>query len=91
MDTPQPTQPLTPRQRLERLLAIPERQRTDAEWDEINLLEIELASANRLDAPRQDRPPGTQASPGQPRRGGGPPGEKRFRKFRKKRSGGKAP
>jgi len=37
MDTPKP---INPRQRLQTLLAIPERNRTDAEWDEINELEI---------------------------------------------------
>src|SRR3982751_4066124 len=43
--------PISPRRRLQDLLAIPERQRTDEEWDEINELEIKLASANREDAP----------------------------------------
>ncbi|MEO8006037.1 MAG: hypothetical protein ABI771_14080, partial [Betaproteobacteria bacterium] len=43
--------PIPPRRRLQDLLAIPERQRTDEEWDEINELEIMLASANREDAP----------------------------------------
>jgi hypothetical protein len=41
----------SPRQRLQALLAIPERQRTDEEWDEINELEIVLAPANRVGAP----------------------------------------
>ena len=44
-------QPPSPRARLQALLAIPERQRTDAEWDELNELEIMLASGNRQGAP----------------------------------------
>jgi hypothetical protein len=45
------SQPVSPRARLQELLAIPERQRTDAEWDEINELEISLAAGNRPGAP----------------------------------------
>ncbi|HVY06548.1 MAG TPA: hypothetical protein VHB46_11280 [Burkholderiales bacterium] len=45
------TPPIPPRRRLQELLAIPERQRTDEQWDEMNELEIKLASANREDAP----------------------------------------
>ena len=57
-------QPVSPRQRLQALLSIPERERTDAEWDEINQLEIALAPGNRESPPEQN-----------PRRnGGGPPG-----------------
>jgi hypothetical protein len=63
--------PDSPRARLQALLAIPERQRTDAEWDELNLLEITLASANREGAPQQN-PRGNAPSPGgHPRPGGG--------------------
>ena len=42
-----PQQPISPRARLQELLAIPERQRTDAQWDELNELEISLAAGNR--------------------------------------------
>jgi hypothetical protein len=35
------------RRRLQELLDIPERKRTEAEWDEINELEIALTPANR--------------------------------------------
>jgi hypothetical protein len=35
------------RARLQQLLAIPERQRTDEEWDELNELEIMFAAGNR--------------------------------------------
>jgi hypothetical protein len=47
--------PTPPRARLQVLLAIPERQRTDAEWDELNELEIVLASGNRQGAPDQNQ------------------------------------
>ena len=40
-------QPMSSRARLQELLAIPESQRTDAQWDEIHELEIKLSSANR--------------------------------------------
>jgi hypothetical protein len=46
-----PTPPLDPRRRLRELLAIPERDRSDEQWDEIVELEISLAPGNRLDSP----------------------------------------
>ena len=42
----------SPRARLQELLAIPERQRTDEQWDELNELEIMLAAGNREGAPQ---------------------------------------
>jgi hypothetical protein len=39
--------PDSSRRRLQELLEIPERQRTEAEWEEINELEIALTPANR--------------------------------------------
>jgi hypothetical protein len=48
--------PFDPRRRLRELLSIPERDRTDAQWDEINELEIQLAPGNRA-APGS--PPGS--------------------------------
>ena len=45
------SEPISPRARLQQLQAIPDRQRTDAEWDELNELEIMLASGNRPGAP----------------------------------------
>ncbi|MBA2659809.1 MAG: hypothetical protein H0U72_09795 [Nitrosospira sp.] len=44
MDKPQP---ISSHHRLQELLAIPERQRTEAQWDEINELEITLTPVNR--------------------------------------------
>ncbi len=44
-------QEVSSRQRLQELLAIPERQRTEAQWDEINELEIALTPVNRAASP----------------------------------------
>ena len=63
------SQPSSPRARLQALLAIPERQRTDAEWDELNELEIMLASGNRQGAPDPNQRNPQQG--GQHRHGGG--------------------
>jgi hypothetical protein len=41
-------QGIDPRRRLRELLTVPERDRTDAQWDEINELEIQLAPGNRV-------------------------------------------
>ncbi len=65
---PAPQQQQTPsgKQRLRELLAIPERQRTDAEWDELNELEISLAQGNREGAPEPgSRQQKQQGQPGQ--------------------------
>lgn len=43
-----PGAPFDPRRRIRELLAIPERDRTDAEWDELNELEIQTAPGNRI-------------------------------------------
>ncbi len=57
-----------PGRRLRELLAVPERERTDAIWDEIIGLEIQLAPGNRATSPqaevgrRQD--PGQRQQPG---------------------------
>ncbi len=81
-------QPVSPRQRLQALLAIPERQRTEAQWDEISELEIRLASANRQESAQQGDRRNAPVNAGRP--GGGPQGNKPFRKFHHKRrpSGG---
>ncbi len=50
-DSQPPSASPSPRARLQELLAIPDRNRTDAEWDELNELEIALASGNRPGAP----------------------------------------
>ena len=68
---------MSPQRRLQQLRAIPERDRKDAEWDEMNELEIMLASSNRAGAPdpnvRRDagQQRGQQQQRQQPRQGGG--------------------
>lgn len=66
---PSPPNSNSPRNRLRELLSIPERQRTDAEWDEIIELEITLAPGNRGGGPDISQ----QSHTGQPvhRRNGG--------------------
>ena len=44
------------RQRLREMLSIPERERTDAQWDEIVELEIRLAPGNQIDPNRSNDP-----------------------------------
>ena len=46
-NVPPPPPPFDPRRRLRELLSVPERDRTDAQWDEIVELEIQLAPGNR--------------------------------------------
>ena len=78
-------QPISPRQRLQELLSIPEAQRTEAQWEEINELEIKLASSNRQETPQQGARRNTPVTAGHPTPGGGPRGEKPFRQFHKRR------
>jgi hypothetical protein len=70
-------QPISPRRRMQELLAIPQGQRTDAEWDELNELEIALAPVNRDTAPepgvRRSAPQGERARTGERPRGGDRP------------------
>jgi len=70
-------QPSNPRQRLKTLLAIPDSQRTEAQWDEIIELEITLAPGNRT--PRKPQPTSAQTKPA-----GGGQGKKPFKKFHKR-------
>jgi len=69
------------RQRLRELLAIPDRNRTDAQWDELIELEILLAPGNREGAPdpNQRRNSGHLGGQSQPHGGqqhGKKPGKK---------------
>jgi hypothetical protein len=59
---PPPPPPVDPRRRLRELLAIPERDRTDAQWDEIIELEIQMAPGNRI-GPQQQQQPGQGQKP----------------------------
>lgn len=68
-------EPISPRRRLQALLAISDSDRTDAEWDELNELEISLAPGNRLDGPDPNTTNSRKPAPGrarQPRQGGNP-------------------
>lgn len=88
--------PQSPRQRLQQLLSVPERQRTDEQWDEIIELEISLAPGNREGAPtpgqpRQHRPGGGGNNPNQGQHqkpGGGHPGKKQRRFHKRPKPGG---
>lgn len=66
--------PFDPRRRLRELLSVPEYDRSDAVWDEINELEIQLAPGNRV------FPTG-----GNPGSGGNNPGSKPFNPHKKHR------
>jgi hypothetical protein len=88
MDEPQPN---SPRRRLQELLAIPERQRTEAEWDELNELEIMLAPGNREGAPEQGIRRNATAPAGHPKPSGGPHGKKPRNKFHRRPGKGNAP
>ncbi len=78
------TKPISPRARLQALLAIPERQRTEAEWDELNELEIMLAPGNREGAPEQGARRNGAAPLGSPGPGGGSHGKRPVKKFHKR-------
>ncbi len=69
-------QPISPRQRMQALLAIPERQRTDAQWDELIELEIMFAPGNREGAPQPGRR-NPNAGPGQGQGQQGHPGHQK--------------
>jgi hypothetical protein len=84
-------QPISPRQRLQALLAVPDRERTDAQWDELNELEIMLASGNREQAPNQDGPRNATGPAGHPKPGGGRHGKKPMKKFHRRPPKGNAP
>lgn len=71
-------QAVSPRRRLQELLAIPDSKRTEEEWDELNELEISLAAVNQLvDQDKRNRPNGGPPPSGENRPGGrGPRGRK---------------
>lgn len=92
-----PQQPKSRRQRLQALLSIPDKERTEEQWDEINELEIGLASGNRSEGgehghqhqhgPQRGNPGGGGGGGGgQPRPGGDGQGRKQqqFKRFNKR-------
>ncbi|MGZ5169285.1 MAG: hypothetical protein ACXWCY_17820 [Burkholderiales bacterium] len=82
MNDPKPD---SPRVRLQALLAVPERDRTESQWDELNELEIMLASGNRESAPQPhgDRQNGSPSG-GRPKPGGQQHGKKPPKKFHRR-------
>ena len=53
------------RQRLRELMAIPDRDRTDEQWDELAALELQLAPGNRIESNRRaDAGPPAASNPG---------------------------
>ena len=78
------------------LLAIPERERTEAEWDELNELEIMLAPGNREGAPdpslrQNQQQPGGGNRPRRgcdPNAGGGGHHRKQQKNFQRRRPKG---
>jgi len=80
---PAPASPVfDPRRRIRELLAIPDRDRSDAEWDELNELEIQTAPGNRISG--QPSYGGYTGKPG----GGGPKNRFKGNKQRKPGVGG---
>ncbi|HET7634834.1 MAG TPA: hypothetical protein VFK51_08895 [Burkholderiales bacterium] len=76
-------QSTAPHLRLRELLEIPDRQRSDAEWDELNELEITLASGNRAGAPQQPARRNTPAPANHFRPAGTSYGKRPKKKLRK--------
>ena len=72
---PPESQNRDPRRRLRELLAIPERDRSDAIWDEIVKFEIELAPGNRISPPQGDS--GRRQEPGRRQESGRRPEQAR--------------
>ncbi len=72
------------RQRLKTLLAIPDSQRTEAQWDEIIELEITLAPGNRENAPMSGTPRKPKPASAQAKPAGGGQGKRPFKKFHKR-------
>ncbi len=79
-------QPMSPRARLQELLAIPESKRTDAQWDEIHELEIKLSAANREPTPEHvARRNSAVTAAVHPKPSGGAQDRQSFKKFHKRR------
>jgi hypothetical protein len=77
-------QGMSPRQRLQALLSIPDKERTEAQWEELNELEIGLASSNQQKTAEHavSRDNSVTAGPAKP--SAGAQVRKPFKKFRKK-------
>jgi len=90
MSDPMNKPPQNPaRARLRELLDIPDRDRTDEQWDALNELEISLAQGNRQGAPQPgqgQRDNRQQMQPGQKPKGPNlaPPNKRFIRKHKKR-------
>ena len=84
-------QSISPRQRLQQLLEIPDRERTDAQWDEINELEIKLASGNRDHTPERGAQRSAPLNSGHPKSSVSTQRKKPSRKFTRRPRRGNAP
>jgi len=84
-------QSISPRQRLQQLLEIPDRERTDAQWDEINDLEIRLASGNREHTPERGAQRSAPLTSGHPKSSVTTRGKKPPRKFTRRPRKANAP
>jgi len=84
-------QSISPRRRLQELLAIPERQRTDAQWDELNELEITLTPVNREETPEQVVRRHAAVPAGNPKPSRDAQGKKPLKKFHKRPPKGSTP
>lgn len=83
----------SPQARLKELQAIPDNQKTEAQWDELIELEIALAQGGRMlnSAPKANKPPhkanpagGNGANGAKPHGGGGGQAKKHPRRFQKR-------
>lgn len=67
------SKPTSPEQRLKELLAIPERDRTDEEWDEMNGLYLSLSPENRINGPDNHERQNPRRNPSNSNRRSGSP------------------
>lgn len=81
-------EPISARLRLQALLAIPDRQRTEAEWDELNQLEIMLAPGNREGAVEQGARGNSAARTAHPKASGRPDSKNPVKKSHRRRHKG---
>jgi hypothetical protein len=76
-------QGMSPRRRLQTLLSIPEKERTEAQWEELNELEIGLASGNQQKTAGHAVSRDSSVTSSPPKPSAGAQVKKPFKKFRK--------
>jgi hypothetical protein len=82
---------IPPRLRLQALLSVPDRLRTESQWDELNELEIVLALGNREATPEKSVRRNGTASAGHPKPSGGLHGKNPLKKIGKRPRKANAP